>query len=301
MPLDTVKENLRSLSREDERITEKKLYELSELSELLYERVREALEGEEADSLLHRGNTEDFFCELTENEDLPPEYVAFLKDRKHRSFSAEVAAFSFFLSERFRAHGEDGFLWREVHTKGARIAYVPAGKAERAFFALSELRKEAAVYYASSAADAVAALLSHQADYAMLPYMAASGEILGGTERLWLQRDLSLSAVITIAEGEEKLVYALFSVNPSPYITTDSMSLSFIVAADSYAHLGNILATFPLFGYHETALSAMGEEYGRVRARVTLCGAGDAMALWLYLSLYSAGFSLTGKYPTIEI
>ena len=51
----------------------------------------------------------------------------------------------------------------------------------------------------------------------MLPFMAASGEILSGTERLWLENDLCLSALITITVGEEKLAYALFSTEISPF------------------------------------------------------------------------------------
>ena len=300
-PIDTVKENLFALSAEEMLITEKKLYELSELSELLYLQIKDDLHSDETEALLQRGNAEGFLAEIPNNDACPAEYALFLKDRKRLSFSAEAAALSFFLSERIQADGDVNFLWRDRPTRGARIAYVPAGKAEQAYFALSEIRKEAAVYYAASAADAVAALFAHQADYAMLPFMAASGETLSGTERLWLENDLCLSALITITVGEEKLAYALFSTEISPFAVREKMSLTLTVTADSYAHLGSILTALPLFGYTTTAVSSVGEEYGRVRARITLCDAGDATALWLYLSLYSAGFSLIGRYPTIEI
>lgn len=300
-PIDIVKENLFALSADEMLITEKKLYELSELSELLYLKIKDDLYGDEIESLLHRGNAEGFLAESSNDGACPAEYALFLKDRKRLSFSAEIAALSVFLSERMQADGGANFLWRDLPARGARIAYVPAGKAERAYFALSEIRKEAAVYYAASASDAVAALLAHQADYAMLPFMASSGETLSGTERLWHENDLCLSALVTITVGEEKLAYALFSTEISPFAVIEEMSLALTVTADSYAHLGNILTAIPIFGYTTTAFSSLGEEYGRVRARITLCGAGDATALWLYMSLYSAGFSLVGRYPTIEI
>ena len=116
-----------------------------------------------------------------------------------------------------------------------------------------------------------------------------------------MENDLSLSALITVTEGEGRLAYAVFSSELSPYAMTDRMSYCISVTADSYAHLGRILSAVPVFGYSQTALSVGDDEYGRVRARLTLCGDGDAMALWLYLLLYSVSSTLLGRYPTIEI
>ena len=300
-PLDTIKGNLSSLSLEEMHLFEKRLYEISELSRVLYGKFHGISTVEDAEAVFHRGNAEEFFFDFSNEEGIPNEYVSFLRDKQGCDLSCETSALAIFLAERFRADGRDDLFHREKPTHGARIAYVPAGRAERAYFALADRRHTASVYYAASAADAVAALLAHQADYAMLPFMAANGEILSGTERLWLENDLSLSALVTLKDGEGRLAYAVFSSTPTPYVETDAMSLSISVTADSYAHLGRILSAIPAFGYTQTALSVGDDEYGRVHARLTLCANGDFMALWLYLLLYSVNASLLGRYPTIEI
>ena len=165
---------------------------------------------------------------------------------------------------------------------------------------MAEARRDASVHYADSAADAVAALLSHRADFALLPFISAKGEPLIGIHRLWMQNDLFISALVTVSEGEEKLIYALFSSELSPYVPNDRMALAFKLTVDSYAHLGRLLANLPVFGYIQTSLSTEGEEYGRVCVRLSLVGDGDVTALWIYFSLYAVGASLLGRYPIIE-
>lgn len=300
MPLDTVRQNLSALAEAEARISEKKLYELSELSFLFYERVKDDLHGEEDASLFHRSIMDCFLFEELEKKDIPAEYVSPLKEKLHLCTATEIAAFALFLSERIREGEGAYFPFKETPTARARISYVPAGKAERAYFALAEARPGASVHYADSAADAVAALLAHRADFALLPFVSAKGESLPGIHRLWMQNDLLLSALVIVSEGEEKLVYALFSSDLSPYVENDRMAVTFKITVDSYAHLGRLLASLPIFGYTQKSLSTEGEEYGRVCVRLSLVGDGDVKALWIYLSLYAVSASLLGRYPIIE-
>ena len=299
-PLDTVKKNLSLLSAQEAHVSEKKLYELSELSRIFYEQVKDDLAGEEVVTLFHRCLTDGFLFEEAEEIGIPKEYASLLREKRRLYASAEVAAFALFLSERMHAEKAECFPWREKATASARISYVPIGKAERAYFALAEARAGASVHYADSAADAVAALLSHRADFVLLPFASAKGEALPGIHRLWMQNDLLISALVNVYEGEEKLVYALFSSEPSPYVQTDRMALTFKIALDSYAHLGRLLSVLPVFGYKKTALATEGEDYGRIYVRLSLAGEGDATALWLYLSLYAVSASLLGRYPILE-
>lgn len=300
-PIDIIKENLSLLAKDEVRVTEKKLYELSELSGVVYARIKDDLRTEEAEAQLHRAITESFLLEDLSVEETPTEYVAVLKE-KHRLCSlSELCAFSLFLSDRIGAENEGYVPWRKTVLPCARIAYVPAGRAEGVYFALSALRRDASVLYADSAADAVSALLTHRADYALLPYVSAKGEPLAGINRLIAQNDLYFSALITLTMAEERPVYALFSTEPAPFLETDRMALCLQVTAESYAHLGLLLSAVPAFGYTQTSLSTESEEYGRVRARLSLVGDGDAMALWIYLSLYAVGVSQLGRYPIIEI
>lgn len=300
-PIDTVRKNLAALAEEGARITEKRLYELSELSRVVYEKIKDDLGGEENESLFHRGNTDALLFDALDGEEIPTEYLPLLGKMQALSASLEIASFSLFLAEEIRSHDALFSPWRESHTPNARIAYVPTGKAEKAYFALADARKDASVHYATSASDALSALLSHQADFVMLPYISASGQTLSGTERLWMENDLFLSALVTVANGEEKLVYALLSSFLSPYAETDGMSLCLEVIADTYAHLGRIFSVLPVLGYRQTSVFAEWEEYGRIRARITLDGDGDDVALWLYLSFDSAGMTPLGRYPTLEI
>lgn len=300
-PFDIIKENLSLLTEEESGVSEKKLYELSELSRVVYERIQHDLRSEESESLFHYGATEAFSFTGYDPEALPSEYVVLLKEKRRLSSLSEICAFSVFLSERIKAENKDYTPWREISPSAARVVYVPARRAEKAYFALSALNRNASVLYADSAADAVSALLAHHAEYALLPYMSAKGEPLSGISRLFTQNDLCFSALVASEEGEDRLVYALVSTELCPFAETDRMALSFKITADSYAHLGSILSAIPVFGYTQTSLSTESEEYGRVRARLSLVGEGDATALWIYLSLYAVGVSHLGRYPIIEI
>lgn len=293
---DTVKKNLFDLEGERLLLSEKMLYELSELASVVYERMEGSLQGEGGEAFFHGSKAESFLFDVVGSDDTPNEYFPLLREERLLSYSSAIAAFSVFLSEHFG----DTLPWTEVPLRRARIAYVPAGKAEEAYMALASRRKDAAVFYANSAKDAVASLLAQKADLVMLPYRPSQGEPLPGTEHLWQENDLCISALVTVSEGEEKLTYALFARDLSPYAVSDHMPLYFRITADSFAHLGRMLSAFPFFGFSTSALRTEPEEYGRVRARISLTGDGNAMALWIYLLLYSAGFSFLGRCLSIE-
>ena len=106
--------------------------------------------------------------------------------------------------------------------------------------------------------------------------------------------------LVRLSEGEQELSFALLSNEVTPFLFSEDMCLMLLLTADSYAHLGRMLSALTVFGYRQTALSTTAEEYGRVRANVALGGDGNYLALWIYLSLYSVGFSLFGRYPVIE-
>ena len=300
-PFDVIRENLSVLAAEEARVTEKTLYELSELSSLLYERVKDDLFTEDAEALLHRGTLQEFLLDISVNATLPSGYAMLLKDKHSLSALSEVCAFAHFLSERIQEDCSGYTPWRSTASRGARIAYVPAVRTEKAYFALSALKNDASVLYVSSASDAVSELLANRADYALLPYVAAKGEPLVGIHRLAAQNDLYFSAIVTLVEGDERFVYALFSQDFAPFAQTDCMVHSFKITAESYSHLGRILSAIPVFGYTQTSLSTESEEYGRVRAHLSLRGDGDETALWIYFSLYAVGVSHLGRYPIIEI
>ena len=295
-PLDTVKKNLAALEGESAVLSEKILYELSELSAIVYEKIEGDLQGDEAESLFHSSKAEDFLFSALEHPDTPQEYFPLLREKRLLSFASQLAAFSVFLAEKFG----DALPFREETKRRARIAYVPSGRADSAYMALAGKRRDAAVSYAENAVDAIAALLSHKADFAMLPYMLTQGGELSGIQKLWRENDLYIAALISVPSGEERLIYALLSDTLSPYVVSSDMQCFFEITADSFAHMGRILSSFSFFDYKTASLRTESEEYGRVRARVSLLGEGNAFALWIFLSLYSVGFSFLGRCPLIE-
>jgi hypothetical protein len=231
----------------------------------------------------------------------PSEYLPLLQEMGEGELRADLCAFSLFLAERTSADVKRPIPWREAAHSGSRIAYVPSAWADRAYLALAGEREDATVLYARSAAAAVDLLLVGEADFALLPYASGSGEPLLAIERLCARHDLCISALITVQDGDDRPIYALVSTLLSPFSVQEDMLLSLYLTADSYEHLGRLLSAFPLFGYRQIGLSCEVEEYGRVRGRITLEGEGNAIALYIYLSLSSAGFSILGRYPMFKI
>ena len=80
-PIDTIKENLSSLALDDMHLSEKRLYELSELSRFLYEEFRGISNTEEAESVFYRRSGEELFLDLLHDEGIPDEYAALLREK----------------------------------------------------------------------------------------------------------------------------------------------------------------------------------------------------------------------------
>ncbi len=296
-----IKENLSSLKAKSDLLSEKRLYELSELADVIHTQLSEEFrEGEWEESFFRLRVPELLWCDVLHLE-TPSEYLPFLKKDSERDLSTDLCAFSVFLAERIGANVKRPFPWREAERGGSRIAYIPSAWADRAYLALAGEREDAAVLYARSASAVVDALLVGEADFALLPYASAEGEPLLGIERLCARHDLCISALVTVFEGDDRPIYALVSTEPCPYSVKENMLLSLSLTADSYEHLGRLLSAFPLFGYRQRGLSCTEEEYGRIRGRITLEGEGNAIALYIYLSLCSVGFSILGRYPMFEI
>lgn len=298
-PIETVKENLSALEGVSGRLAEKRLYEFSELSRVLYGEIGEELFGEETAALLRRSRAalRDVPCL---HGDTPPEYLPLLAQKDDATESFALAALSSFFAEHVRRERAGARPWAESEI-GASVAYVPTGSADEAYFALSAKRGDASVLYADNTRGATELVLSGRADYALVPYATASGEPLAGVSRLLTEGDLFLAALVFVPREEGRLTYALLSDRPAPFVTSADMRITLRLTAEDHAHLGRMLAAFPAFGYGQTDLLPEREEYGRVCARVTLAKDGDPIALWTYLSFYSVGFSFLGRYPLIEL
>lgn len=296
---DIIKENMATIKGEQSRLAEKLLYELSELSALVYQNIRDDLDGEETVEFFHKYRSE-FLASVLADENTPFAYLAALKERGNASYSQSLASFSVFLAERIRADRPTLLPWEE-YDGGARITYVHAAMADEVYFALSQMRDGVSVSYSDSARLSVDALRSNRADYAMLPYMSREGELLSGVSRMLDSHDLFIAALVSVTKEDGRLFYVLLSSRVSPFLSMEKMALSFRVTAESFNHLGHMFSAFSAMGFLQTDFVPEREEYGRVCGRVTLTGEGDPLALWAYLSLYSVGFSFLGRYPIIDL
>ncbi len=292
-------DNLSLLKKEERHTREKRLYELS----VLAGEVATAMEGApfsaENEEYLRKCGSLVFSSDVKAYDTVMYPTDALENEELADGLSCDAAAFALFLSECLSGKGALASPWREK-TGGGRVAYVKTPRADRAYLALAAKRQNVSVVYVENAAAAVQAMLAGGADYALLPYMSAEQTVLSGTAKLIDRHELCLGGVVTLSEGEERFSFALLSPEVAPLLFSADMRLALRLTADSYAHLGRMLSAFSALGYGQTALCAAEEEYGRVHADVTLNGEGDPLALWVYLSLYSVGFSLRGRYPVIE-
>ena len=293
-----VLENLALLSEQREQVGEKRLYEMSELSRLAFA----AMEGEpfsaENEEFLRKRYSSVFSLGNEAYDTVMYPCRDAQNEAAASQLSQDATAFALFFAELVAQKGDPRPPWSEK--KGAvRIAYVPSSRSDSAYLAIAEKRRDASVLYVENATSAVQAVLSGEAAYALLPYMAAGDTVLPGTVRLIDSHELYINGVVTLTEEEEHFSFALLSPLPAPLLSVGDMRLSLRLTADSYAHLGRMLSAFSAFGYAKAELSATKEEYGRVCAQVTLGAEGNTLALWAYLSLYSVGFTLRGRYPLI--
>lgn len=291
-------DNLSLLFEEERGVREKRLYELSALACEIASSMEGRAFSEENEEYLRNCCFSVFSSEGKAYDTVMYPTKAAQNEELASELSHDAVAFALFLSECVRAKGTPPPPWREK--RGAvRIAYVSTPRADRAYLALADRRQDVSVVYVENAAAAAQAVLAEKADYALLPYMAAEENILPGTAKLIDRHELCLDCLIRLTEGEERFSYALLSSEVTPFLSSEDMCLALLLTADSYAHLGRMLSAFSALGYREPALSSAKEEYGRVRANITLSGEGDPFALWVYLSLSSVGFSLRGRYPVI--
>ena len=118
---DILKQNITALEEDHAHLSEKLLYELSELSSFVYESIRADFKSEETAELFYRYRTE--FLSLTEaDEGAPSAYLSSLKARKDASYSLALASFPSFCLKRSEriiprfSHGRRLQAAHESHT-----------------------------------------------------------------------------------------------------------------------------------------------------------------------------------------
>lgn len=294
-----VGDNLNRLFDEEKRLSALALYELSELARVAADRIKEVADPDERERIL----SEILFRFVEKNDapdaEAPCAYIPFADVAQRDRFSVCAAAFAVFLSEAV-TDGVPMLPWQESRIAAPRLCYVKQARTDGLYLALSERVPRLAVSYAERNEDAVRAVSSGRADYALLPY-ALGGERLAATLSLVAKHELYLSGTVDVKEGDGVLTYALFSKACAPFLQQQNMHLALRLTADTFSTLGTVFSAFSAFGFRQTDFLPEQEEYGRACGRVTLVGDGNLPALWLYLSFLSVGAAFLGRYPHFVI
>ncbi len=286
--------NLVSLKRDQTRQSERILYELSELSYLIAEEIKQG-----RISLKTSYDFVDGVRHLARNVSLPTDvlsdYIPFLQQENEYGEVVSAAAFSAFLSEKATVDFDPFPL--KTASERLRLAYVRSPIAENAYERLSSESKDLSVLYVAGAEEACSAVSASHADYALLPLASANGERLTAIEKLTERHELYLSAAIPLGkDADDETLYGAFS---SKLVPLGNLPLSYVemrLTCESYSHICRVLSCFSVFGFTLVHLNIAPAEYGRVNARTILYGEGDLKALWFFLAFAARDFKMLGRY-----
>ena len=290
-------ENLTHLDGEGCVLSEKRLYELSELSELLWRKIREG-----KISLKTPYSFADGVSLILEREEKTPRcldsYRPYLFAARKYQRLLDIAALSRFLSERV----EDGFFAPVPACDGkasGRVAYVRSALSEAAYTRIAK-EKDISVLYVSGAAEAFASLSASEADYALLPLSYQDGERISSIEKLAERYGAYITAILSAGDGEREALFALYSLSPASFAVGEKRYIEWQTISNTYEDVSVLMSLTSLFGHTLVQYKCTPSEYGRIKCRAVLCGNGDDTALWFFLSLAAGGFSLLGVYPLLS-
>ncbi len=284
--------NLKELNVLSSRVTEKRLFELSELSRLAAEQILEGkISLETPYAFLDAVR---FRIERERDARTPKDYAPILEKSADLDLLLDMVAFSAFLSKELG--GAVLPFPRERRAEDMRIAYIPSPISEQAYKAVSTCVKKSTVLYVGGAEEACASVLASDADGLLLP-IARGGERIAAIEHLTERYKLYISAIIPVygTDGQE-MHYAFFTAQPTFFESTGGECLELLIQAESYGAAMETASLLSVFGYDVSYTTFSPLDYGRVRARIALVGDGDESALWFFLSLCAGEFLVLGRY-----
>lgn len=291
-----VLKNLEALSDARTHLDGKRLYELSELSYLVAEKIKEGRVSLKTPYAF--ADAVRYLLSDDRKQPLAPQaYQAVMQRSKGAAYTLDLSAFSLFLSERISKIAFSPFALQGVERKTAKIAYVPSLLAEEAYLRICEHVKDASVLYAKGAEEACAALAAGESDFALLPILNTNGERLSTIEKLTLRYKTYIAAAVRASHGEGgEALFGLFSLSPEAVLKTGERCLSLDVATSSYSEACDVLSCLSVFGFLLSGVSHAPTRSGGVSSRILLRGCGDERALWFFLSLCTRDFTLLGSY-----
>ncbi len=304
-------ENLRLLSLRGSVISERRICELSELADSYAIIAAELVDrGLGILEILSYITDELSFAEAEIHDGAMEENRKRLCVLGKASEAADRVIFAELLTKRLVSFGldisENSFLPED--DAGEFFVYVKNAYSDEAYDVFSQDFQDPRLKYCKSFKDAVAAVLSGDASYALLPLEEAGGTRLPTVAELIYRNDLKISAVTPVfgPDGAAELKYALVSekIRPFPVNADDDRYLEIRLSKDADSELSGIILAADMYGaqiYRINTLNFISDEtQSNFFSIVLRAGSCDFTNLLVYLTLFTDDFTPVGLYKNLE-
>ena len=304
-------DNLDELSLEASRISEKRICELYEISELSSELVVQMLDGGfgiyEALSLVSSGLSEQ---ELKIHERHLPENFQMLASYVKAFSLYDKAVFSTLLYRGLARRGirlnEADFFEKEE--RSPIIAFVKNLLASEAYDVFSEELSEPRLRYVADLKEAVSLVVKDEVGYAILPLEEKGGSRLSSITEMLFKSDLKINSVTPVfgALGNADMKYALVSptISVPTYEDGDDRYLELRLSAENTLRFTELISVADYLGitlYRVNTISFSTEDGILPYFSLVLkTEARDFTELLIYLTLFVEDFTSVGIYKNLE-
>ena len=303
------KDNLALIKKKQDILTELKTCELHSVAEeIAFSAVEMAEDGYDLYELLSM--ISDSLKEpFSKNEEGAANKFAFATADKI-SDAVDRAVFSKLFCEELKRKGspisESEFLMQK--NGGERFAYVKNLLADEAFDVFSQEFSEPRVLYAKSFKEAVAALLTDECQYCILPLEDRGGTRIYSVSELIYREGLKINSVTPVfgIDGTADMKYALVSKHLTipPTEVGDDRYLEIRLSAENSVSLSELFSAASLLGVslYRVNTNSFDTEGGLVTdySVVFREDEGSFTELLVYLILFSKEFTPVGIYKNLE-
>ena len=304
-------DNINALSKEQSVLFEKRICELSELSDGAADLAAELIDSGfgiyELLGLISEGMS---FSSPEPHESSLPRNAFILKNQLLSLSSHDKAVFSSLFTERLRKIGngvsEADFLSDGSGDSG--IVYVKNRLADEAYDVFAEGIPEATVAYAETLREAAEAVADGKREYAILPLEEKGGARLAGIAALLFKYDLKIASVTPVFgfDGSADVKYALVSKHFKipPIAEDDDRYLEIRLRADRAMSLSSLFFAAEMLGasvYRINTVRFESEEGEFPYYTIVFKDEGsDFSELLVFLTLFAGYYTAIGIYKNLE-
>ena len=304
-------DNLNALSREHSVVFERRICEISEISdeaaELCTELYESGLSIYEILGFISDGMR--FSSSEPHGDAMPSNFQVIQKHLSALSFQ-DMACFSSLLTERLRNNGisvsESDFL-RQSNGNSSFI-YVKNRLADEAYDVFSADLPDATVSYAETLRAAAEAVADGRKEYAILPLEERGGARLASIASLLYKYDLKIASVTPVFgfDGSADVKYAMVSKSfkVPEILEDDDRYLEIRLRQDGISSLSSLFLAAEILGasvYRINTVSFDTEEGQIAHFTVVFKDEGrDFSELLVFLTMFSCSYTAIGIYKNLE-